>query len=296
MLAGFRSFGRTQSVTSPRLVDRSIDRFSAVPYYYQLQEILKEDLDSGRWGPGELMPSEADLVSLFGVSRTVIRKALDLLEGEGRVVRIKGKGTVVASPKLRYEAVAEPGMWKKAWRTLPSLHRIIDARRATVGGHLGKVLGLSPASEVFELTYVQAIEGNPSSLSQTFIREDASPVLARLASEGDGVPKASPGGPDFLKQLVEGYGVHVRDSEVTIEAGLATEFESKMLGVPLHTPVFVLSSIDSGPDGSPLAFTRTAVRSDYFRFTVMIRLNLEPTRGGSSGQSNRRRSDGPSPR
>ena len=32
------------------------------------------------------------------MSRSVTRKALDLLEGEGRVLRVKGKGTLACSP------------------------------------------------------------------------------------------------------------------------------------------------------------------------------------------------------
>jgi hypothetical protein len=62
---------------------RPIDRSSPVPYYYQLQEILKEEIERGRWGPGDMLPSEAEICALFGISRTAIRKALDVLESDG---------------------------------------------------------------------------------------------------------------------------------------------------------------------------------------------------------------------
>ena len=48
---------------------------------------------------------------MFGISRSVTRKALDLLEGEGRVLRIKGKGTIVTKAKFAYEAVDAAGSW-----------------------------------------------------------------------------------------------------------------------------------------------------------------------------------------
>lgn len=36
-----------------------LDRSSRVPLYYQLQEVLKQDIDAGYWQPGQLLPSEA---------------------------------------------------------------------------------------------------------------------------------------------------------------------------------------------------------------------------------------------
>src|SRR6266487_666159 len=122
-------------------VIRRIDKSSRIPLYYQLGEILKEEIELGRWAPGELIFSEASLTELFVVSRTVIRKALDMLEADGAVVRVKGKGTVVAQPKFRYEAVAAAGEWSRnAWISEPLLGRVVDIRDVPAGAHLGRIL------------------------------------------------------------------------------------------------------------------------------------------------------------
>ena len=70
-----------------------LDRLSAVPLYYQLQEVFKQDIEAGNWAAGDLLPSEAELGDGLGVSRTVIRKALDILQADGQVLRQKGRGT-----------------------------------------------------------------------------------------------------------------------------------------------------------------------------------------------------------
>src|SRR5436189_959169 len=119
---------------------RPIDRSSPVPYYYQLQEILKEEIEQGRWATGDLIPSEAELASMFGVSRTVIRKALDVLEADGQVYRVKGKGTLVARPKFRYEAVAAAEEWARGAPAIsPTLSRVVNARQVPVGAHIGRL-------------------------------------------------------------------------------------------------------------------------------------------------------------
>src|SRR5918997_4678363 len=80
--------------------DDGLDRSSFVPLYYQLQELLKEQIESGAWKPGERMPSEPELARRFGISRVVVRQALAILEDDRQIVRIKGRGTFVAPPKL----------------------------------------------------------------------------------------------------------------------------------------------------------------------------------------------------
>ena len=69
-----------------------LDRSSFVPLYYQLQEVLKEQIESGVWGTGEALPSEPELARRFGVSRVVVRQALAILEDDRQIVRVKGRG------------------------------------------------------------------------------------------------------------------------------------------------------------------------------------------------------------
>ena len=58
-------------------------RQSFVTLYFQLAEVLKERLEAGEWRPGERFMSDRELCSEFGVSRTVVRPALEMLEGDG---------------------------------------------------------------------------------------------------------------------------------------------------------------------------------------------------------------------
>jgi GntR family transcriptional regulator len=50
-----------------------LNRSSFVPLYYQLQELLKEQIESGIWTPGELLPSEPQLARrAAGLSRLLV--------------------------------------------------------------------------------------------------------------------------------------------------------------------------------------------------------------------------------
>src|SRR5262249_55960729 len=79
----------------------TIDRASPVPYYFQLAELLEQEIVGGRWQPGVRLPSEPGLCDRFGLSRTTVRQALSRLEQEGLIMRDKGRGTFVSDSKPR---------------------------------------------------------------------------------------------------------------------------------------------------------------------------------------------------
>ena len=49
---------------------------SSVPLYYQLATIMRENIISGRYQIGDKLPTEADLVKRYAVSRATVRGAL----------------------------------------------------------------------------------------------------------------------------------------------------------------------------------------------------------------------------
>lgn len=247
----------------------NLDRSSPVPLYYQLQEVLKVDIDAGNWRPGEILPSEAELEAAFGVSRTVIRKALDVLEADGQVVRQKGRGTVVAPPKLLYDAVAAAREWRSGdVPGRPVLSEVIDVRLVVAGRNLGTLLGMPADGRLFEITAVAAVEG-PVSLTQAYVRCDASPMLAAAVEEGTALP-LQVGGPELLAQLAGRCGLDLHRSELSIETTTANEFECATLGVRGAATTVLVSTLVRGTDDAPLAFLRSVVRSDSFRFAVSV--------------------------
>jgi GntR family transcriptional regulator len=92
--------GRPRQSSAVSLADSAgLDRESDVPLYFQLAAALKVMLEVGRWEAGGRFASERELEEEFHVSRAVIRPALDLLVGDGAIVRVKGSGAFVAPPR-----------------------------------------------------------------------------------------------------------------------------------------------------------------------------------------------------
>src|SRR4030066_807472 len=84
----------------PRLRTK-IERNSPLPFSVRLKSALEQHIERGGWRPGDRIPGEEELCRMFEVSRTVVRQALNEMAYAGLLARQKGRGTVVAQPKLR---------------------------------------------------------------------------------------------------------------------------------------------------------------------------------------------------
>jgi GntR family transcriptional regulator len=60
---------------------------SPVPLYYQLENMIREEIEGGKYDPGDKIPSERELSEIVGLSRMTIRKAINNLVEKGILKR-----------------------------------------------------------------------------------------------------------------------------------------------------------------------------------------------------------------
>ena len=82
------------------LQDKQLNKNTPIPLYFQLKKLILDELDSGELPVGSMLPTENELIEMFGISRTTVRQAITELVQEGKLYRIKSKGTFVSKPKI----------------------------------------------------------------------------------------------------------------------------------------------------------------------------------------------------
>lgn len=80
---------------------------------------LKDKILAGDLPPGHKLPSEAELIDEFGVSRTVVREAVTRLRAEGLVETFQGRGSFVL-------AVPEPTSFTVESAAIRTHHDVLD--------------------------------------------------------------------------------------------------------------------------------------------------------------------------
>ncbi|MGC5409928.1 GntR family transcriptional regulator, partial [Streptomyces sp. DT225] len=79
--------------------------------HHDIADDLRHQITTGSIKPGERLPSEAGLAALYRVSTVTLRRALAVLQGEGLVEKIHGKGNYVRHPRRKI-------MYVGSWGTL----------------------------------------------------------------------------------------------------------------------------------------------------------------------------------
>ncbi len=225
-----------------------------MPLYYQLGEILKQRLESGGWEPDTLFPSEREIEEHFGVSRSVVRPALGLLERDGDIYRRRGSGTYVSAPKRR---VPIRGLIRILREDPSSDSRIavLRIRRQSNDQTIADFLDVSPGQRVAQVTSI--LRGDkPLCLIDSFFPVARVPWLLDAAISLQGG-----------EQPVLGESPSLGRIDVSFESSSCGPWTAKTLGVRTGDPIFIGRLFQYGSGGGqgrerPVELTRILARSD----------------------------------
>lgn len=76
-----------------------INKFSNVPLYCQLKQIILRKIETGEYPENSKIPSELELCQEYGISRPTVRQAIAELTNNGYLYKVRGKGTFVSEMK-----------------------------------------------------------------------------------------------------------------------------------------------------------------------------------------------------
>jgi GntR family transcriptional regulator len=231
--------------------------------YYQLQEALKEQIESGLWQPGDPLPSEPDLARRFGVSRVVVRQALAILEDDRQIVRIRGRGTFVAQPKIDYRAGGLSRLLGRP-RGPDVVLQVLDKRLTTVERSIRDKLEASDDEGVLRVTTLLSLRGVPLAISYSFFRRSEVLWLDDAAHVGRNLSPAL--------TLAE-HGIALAHSQLSIETSQCGQFEADRFGIPHRSAVFLVLCTEhrQTPAGtSPFEVARVEYRGDIMQFRLEV--------------------------
>ena len=240
-----------------------LDRTSFVPLYYQLQEVLKEQIESGVWSPGEALPSEPELARRFGISRVVVRQALAILQDDRQIVRVKGRGTFVAQPKLDARA---GGLSRLLLTPRPPDVAIqtLDVRSAHVEDSIRGELGVHAGEDVLRVATCLSLRSVPLSISYSFFRRAEVGWLEEVVHPGRNLPG----------DLVLGaHGIELAHARVAVETSQCGQFEADRFGIAHRAAVFLAVCTEYrrlGDATRPFEVARVEYRGDLLRFRLEV--------------------------
>ncbi len=239
-----------------------VDHSSPVPFYFQLRGYVERQIKGRHWTAGQLLPSEQELGSAAGVSRTVVRQAIAELERQGLITKQSGKRSSVAFPKYAGSLMQNlRGFYDDAVaRGQQPCTKVLDLRVIAATPEIGEALHLMEGTPVIELNRLRFLDDEPEVLVVTYLPHSMCPGLVDedFANES------------LYRLLDRKYGLRITQGFRTIKAiGLDRE-SARLLGVRTGSPALLLKSIGLLADGKPLEYFIAVHRGDRAQFEVKL--------------------------
>ena len=211
-----------------------------LPKYAVIMNDLIQKIQSKELSTGAELPSESDLINLYGVSRVTVRRAIDELYHQGYTEKMQGKRTCVKGAAKLQELGYVSGYTEEIIRhglipgrkILKSELRICTAREA-------EELQLRKADPVFHLERIYYADNRPLCLTQAVLPYD----IFRDIETNDFKENS------LYKVLENNYHIQITTTALKLKAIPAYDKLAEYLDVSQDTPLLYSTGLTYGKYG-----------------------------------------------
>ncbi len=225
------------------------------PKYLELAQTLREELDT--YEAGDYLPAESALAERFNVNRHTLRRAVDELIAEGRVLRHKGRGTCVLPRPIIYPVHAASAYSQTLEHMgFHSRAIVLGKRKRTATADESQALQLNNDERVLEVETLRFLDDQPISL-----------ISHCFAERHQNVVHGYSGG--SMRAYLAQRGIRLKRVSTLIGARTPTQRDALRLLMPRHTPVLSIRTLSSNGDGASFELSNSITRADRFKYHVI---------------------------
>lgn len=238
------------------------EKFS-IPLHQLLVSKLRRKIISGKLKSGDFFGTEKSLMEDYGVSSTTVRRALQVLTQEGYLFRKPGKGSFIR----RVEIEPAGGPLLSFYEEMKSLglkpsSKLLSIEVQKPNSYIAQKLNLAQADSIYYIKKILKANEEPMAILDSYWKFKV----------GEQLSKFNLNSTNLLKILENEIGINLGEAEATIEAGMASPEEAKLLGIREKNPVLVMQRVVYSVEGNAIFFSRMTYRADKYKFrTRMIR-------------------------
>ncbi|GHC66270.1 GntR family transcriptional regulator [Limoniibacter endophyticus] len=241
------------------------DEKSPVPLYHRIYVLMRERIFNGTYRAGQLLPSEAELMERFGVSRITARRALDELSYEGLVDRERGRGTRVSQRPL--VELGDAPIIAGMEGLMANLERIGKRSEVIVfefdfvpaPDPVAVQMQIAPGALVQRAVRSRSVEGKPFSLSTTYVLEEIGRTFDR--EDLTSIP---------IIDLITRAGRTIDHVDQSLTATLADDIMAQRLGMHVASPLLKVRRTFYDTTNTPCYYVDLYYRPDRFEYRMTL--------------------------
>lgn len=232
---------------------------SPVPKYYQLAELLRNQIAEGVLNSGDQLPTEDVLCQTYTVSRGTVREAIRVLVNDGLIRREQGRGTFVAAPQQSASTFFTLSSFEDDMRRQERqpTSQVLAAEVIPATPEVAARLEISVNGPVLHIIRLQLADGQPVIHETRYLAQSLCPDLLNDDLETTSI--------HWL--LIHKYGIPLVRMTHTVEASSLSEAQSELLQTePGATAFFVDRLTYTEKDGQkfPAVWYQAVYREDNY--------------------------------
>lgn len=241
-------------------VTPQLTRDRGSPLYHQIYLVIREAIGSGRYQPGEMLPTEDALAAQFGVSRITIRRAMDALERARLIDRRQGRGTFVRDsgrPTLTVPLASVASQILRVGETTEA--RVLEFDYVVPPPEVRELFALGPGETLQRAVRVRLRDGTPVFHLTTFVCDRVARTFDRASMERTA-----------LFELIRRAGVTVAHGEQVVTATLADPLVAQRLDVKIGAPLLRVLRVLRDEGDRPVEHLDMVCSPDRFQLHYAI--------------------------
>ena len=228
--------------------------------YDAIYQELRHAIETNEHPHGSKLPSEHELVRTFDCSRNTVRRAIAALAEQGYVQPVRGKGVIVLYHPSREQTHFSIGgiesMKEAAERNGATLTtKVLRFERTTVDADFAALTDFPEGTEVFSVTRVRMLDGEPLILDHNHFRCDVALGLTPEIAEQSVY--------EYLEGTL-GETIVTTRRRYTVER--ADELDMEHMDLKGYNCMMVVSNKTFNKEGVMFEFTTSRHRPDHFVF------------------------------
>jgi len=227
-----------------------------VPHHRRIEQVLRERISALR--PGDRLPSDAELVAEFEVSRMTARNAMQRLAEEGLVARQPGRGSFVTKPPAHRRSDRLMTFSREMTRRgrTPSSKLLARAIRPSKRAEAIS-LDLAPGTPIVEVRRIRLADGQPIALETAILIRSCAPSVMAADLEGGS-----------LHAAISAAGLRLRRGSGTVVASAATAQDARLLDLRRGAPLLIERRVIVDDDGRRIESTESRYAADRYALDV----------------------------
>ena len=233
---------------------------SSFPMYMQIKEALKKRILDGDYATHEKLPSESELMKMFGVSRITVRQALRDLHNDGLVFSVQGKGTFVSKPKAVQDMQRLKGFVEAmATQGYETSTLVVHKEFIKPSQEVAQAFDITQSSQVLNVQRIRYLNQEPISVDDSFFPDAIARQLYNRELDQDIFPL-----------LENQLNVSLSYADLRIEASNASVDIAAHLRVEINSPILKITRLVFTNDHQPIDFEHLYFRGDAFQYQLRV--------------------------